>query len=85
VSKAWDRLRQDAGLYEGQSRVTLHDLRRSWTSVGAKLGFSPDAMGKVVGNSAKVNADHYWHLEEEMKVSISNRIAETIAGFGERP
>jgi integrase len=85
VDKAWTRIRQDAELYEGRSRITLHDLRRSWTSVGAKLGYSPDAMGKVVGNSARVNADHYWHLDEAMRSDISARIAKTISGFSEKP
>jgi integrase len=84
VDKAWTRIRQDARLYEGRARITLHDLRRSWTSVGAKLGYSPDAMGKVVGNSARVNADHYWHLDEAMRSDISERIAQAISGFSER-
>lgn len=82
VDKAWLVIRKEAGLHSGQDRVTLHDLRRSWNSVGAKLGYGPEAMGKVLGNSARVNELHYWHLSNDLKREITLRVAEAVAAFG---
>jgi hypothetical protein len=39
-------------------------------------------MGKVIGNSARVNEEHYWHLQESLKREISTRIAASIVSFG---
>ena len=82
VDRAWALIRRDAGLLKDSRRVTLHDLRRSWNSVGATLGYGPSFMGKVLGNSARVNERHYWHLQEGQRREITGRVAETIAGFG---
>jgi integrase len=82
VDRAWVTVRKESGLFEGHKRITLHDLRRSWTSVGAALGYGPEFMGKVIGNSARVNEEHYWHLQESLKREISTRIAASIVSFG---
>ncbi|MPR12382.1 tyrosine-type recombinase/integrase [Microvirga tunisiensis] len=84
VDKGWLTIRKEAGLHEGRDRVTLHDLRRSWNSVGAKLGYGPEAMGRVLGNSARVNEVHYWHLAADLKREITARVAETVAGFRQK-
>jgi integrase len=81
VEKGWCVIRKEAGLHNGRHRVTLHDLRRSWNSAGAKLGYGPEAMGKVLGNSARVNELHYWHLSSDLKREITARIGEEVASF----
>ena len=77
VDRTWAAVRQRAGL----KNINIHDLRRSWNSVGATLGYDPATMGKTVGNSAKVNAAHYWHLEEGIRAKVSNDVAEAIVGL----
>ena len=81
VDKAWSLIRRRAGLDKGDRRATLHDLRRSWNSVGATLGYGPEAMGKVLGNSTRVNEAHYWHLASEIKREITHKIADRILGL----
>ena len=83
VDKAWLVIRKEAGLLNGTHRVTLHDLRRSWNSVGAKLGYGPEAMGRVLGNSARVNEAHYWHLSSDLKREITAHIGVAVASFGD--
>lgn len=82
VAAAWTTIRIEAGLHEGAKRVALHDLRRSWNSVGAQLGYGPEAMGRVLGNSTRVNADHYWHLSSDLRREITLRIGDAVAEFG---
>ncbi len=81
VDGAWRMVRREANLHAGERRVTLHDLRRSWNSVGATLGYGPEFMGKVLGNSARVNELHYWHPAADLTREITYRVADTIAGF----
>ncbi|KAA0681998.1 site-specific integrase [Roseomonas genomospecies 6] len=83
LDRAWSQIRKDAGLLS-DDRVTLHDLRRSWNSVGATLGYGPSVMGKVIGNSARVNERHYWHLQEAQRREVTGNVAEAIAGFANR-
>jgi integrase len=82
VDGAWRLVRREANLHSGEKRATLHDLRRSWNSVGATLGYGPEFMGKVLGNSAKVNELHYWHPATDLTRKITFSVADTIAGFG---
>jgi integrase len=82
VDGAWRLIRREANLHAGERRVTLHDLRRSWNSVGATLGYGPEFMGKVLGNSARVNELHYWHPATDLLREITYKVADTIAGFG---
>jgi hypothetical protein len=51
--------------------------------VGATLGYSPEFMGKVLGNSAKVNELHYWHPAADLTREITHRVADTIAAFSD--
>jgi integrase len=81
VDGAWQLVRREANLHNGERRVTLHDLRRSWNSVGATLGYGPEFMGKVLGNSAKVNEAHYWHPATDLTRTITHKVADAIASF----
>jgi len=81
IDNSWTRIRKEADLYELKSRITLHDLRRSWNSVGASLGYDPAVMGKIIGNSARVNSEHYWHIQDNIKETVSSNIAEKISNF----
>jgi integrase len=81
VDAAWTLIRKEAGLYTGTARITLHDLRRSWNSVGATLGYGPEFMGRVLGNSARVNELHYWHPSNDLTREITLRVANTIADY----
>jgi hypothetical protein len=77
-------IRREANLNHGEKRITLHDLRRSWNSVGATLGYGPEMMGRILGNSTRVNELHYWHPATDLTRKITCQIAETIAEFDGR-
>jgi integrase len=81
VDGAWRLIRREASLHTEEKRVTLHDLRRSWNSVGATLGYGPELMGRVLGNTARVNELHYWHPTADATREITNRVADTIAAL----
>jgi integrase len=77
IDDAWRTIRKEAGIQD----CTLHDMRRSWNSVGASLGYSPTIMAKVLGNSPRTNLEHYWHLQEDMRRKISEEVAAKILGY----
>jgi integrase len=79
VDGAWLLIRREAKLCIGEKRVTLHDLRRSWNSVGATLGYGPEFMGRVLGNSTQVNKRHYWHPSPDLRRDITYKIADAVA------
>ncbi|GGF74470.1 hypothetical protein GCM10011332_30740 [Terasakiella brassicae] len=77
IDSAWKTIRKEAGI----SDCTMHDMRRSWNSIGASLGHSPAEMAQVIGNSTKVNEEHYWHLLEDYRREISEKVADKIVSF----
>lgn len=79
IDSAWKSIRAEADI----SDCTVHDMRRSWNSIGASLGHSPAEMAQVIGNSTKVNEDHYWSLYEENRRDISEKVANKISSFKE--
>jgi integrase len=81
VDGAWRLVRREANLHIGEKRATLHDLRRSWNSVGATLGYGPEFMGKVLGNSTRVNERHYWHPATDLTRTITCQVADAIVSF----
>jgi integrase len=77
IDNAWKTIRDEADILD----VTIHDMRRSWNSTGGALGFNPHEMANVIGNSPKVNEEHYWHLLEDKRREISEQVANQIASF----
>ena len=58
---AWDRIKQDSALGD----VRLHDLRHSFASVGAGMGFSLPIIGKLLGHSQAATTQRYAHLADD--------------------
>ncbi len=77
ISDTWQAIVKMAGI----KRCTIHDMRRSWNSVGATIGHNPATMSEIIGNSPKVNAEHYWHIHDERLREISENIAEKITSY----
>jgi integrase len=77
MDKVWAEVRKRAEVQD----VTFHDVRRSWNSLGARLGFNADVMGKVLGNSGEVNRVHYYHVEQKMRAEVAEKIAQVVEGI----
>jgi len=58
LRKPWGRLRAKAGLID----VRIHDLRHSFASIGAALGFSLPIIGKMLRHSHAATTQRYAHL-----------------------
>jgi hypothetical protein len=60
-----------------------HDQRRSWISVEAALGYVPEFIGKVLGNSGSVNELQYCSSNRRLDAGdYPQSCTETVAGFG---
>jgi len=77
IDHAWKTIREEAGI----PYCTIHDMRRSWNSIGATQGNSPAAMARVIGNSAKVNEENYYLLHQQAKHDISEKVALEISSY----
>ena len=59
--------------------VRIHDLRHSFTSVGAASGDSMLIIGALLGHSSPKTTARYTHLSDHPLKSAANRIADEIA------
>ena len=62
IEKAWHRIRERAGLYD----VTIHDLRRSFGSLGARSGMSLIRVGKMLAHKSTKAAEIYARIAEDV-------------------
>lgn len=75
INKAWYRIRKLAGLND----VTLHDLRRSWGSVGASNGMSLLMIGKAMGHKTTKATEIYARISDNARRDATEAIADRIA------
>jgi integrase len=75
INKAWYRIRKQAGLED----VTLHDLRRSWGSVGARGGMSLLMIGKAMGHKTTKATEIYARISDDARRDATEAIATRIA------
>lgn len=75
INKAWYRIRRLAELPD----VTLHDLRRSWGSVGARGGMSLLMIGKAMGHKTTKATEIYARISDDARRDATEAIASRIA------
>lgn len=75
INKAWYRVRKIAGLHD----VNLHDLRRSWGSVGARNGMSLLMIGKAMGHKTTKATEIYARISDDARRDATEAIAARIA------
>jgi integrase len=77
IEKAWHRVRKLAGLTD----VTLHDLRRSWGSIGARGGMSLLLIGKAMGHKTTKATEIYARVSDDAKRDATEAIASLVAAL----
>ena len=77
IEKAWHRVRKLAGLND----VTLHDLRRSWGSIGARGGMSLLLIGKAMGHKTTKATEIYARVSDDAKRDATEAIASLVAAL----
>ncbi len=75
LQKAWDRLRERAGL----PGLRLHDLRHSFASFAVADGASLYLVGKVLGHRQARTTELYAHLSDDPLRAVAERTAARIA------
>ncbi len=80
LGRAWDRIRQRAGL----PGVHLHDLRHSFASVGTGSRLSLKIIGALLGHKDVATTNRYAHLAVdpflEAAEEVSSKVARALAG-----
>lgn len=82
LQKAWDRVREAAGLED----VRLHDLRHAFASLGAARGDSLLVIGALLGHRTASTTERYAHLAAHPVKDAAERISGEMArllGYGE--
>lgn len=74
VQKAWQRIREKAGLQD----VRIHDLRHTYASILAGLGEGLPIIGKVLGHSQHSTTARYAHLAADPVKRATERAGEAI-------
>jgi integrase len=77
VQKAWNRIRNDAGIPD----VRLHDLRHSFASVSAAEGDSLLVIGKLLGHSNPSTTERYAHLADDPIRRAADKTSSRIASM----
>ncbi len=75
LQKVWERVREAADLED----VRLHDLRHSFASVGAGVGFGLQVLGAILGHRQPSTTFRYAHLAEDPRRAAAERISGEIA------
>ncbi len=74
-SRAWDRIRQRAGL----PGVRLHDLRHSFASVGTGSRLSLKIIGALLGHKDIATTNRYAHLAVDPFLEAAEEVSSKIA------
>ncbi len=75
LKRPWGRIREAAAIGD----VRLHDLRRSFASVGVGGGYGLPIMGKLLGHTQAKTTQKYAHLDAEPMRRVTNEIGRRIA------
>lgn len=80
MQNPWQRIRAKAGLAD----VRLHDLRHSFASDAAGLGFSLPMIGKLLGHSTPQSTARYAHLADDPLTAAAEKVALAIVERSKR-
>lgn len=61
LKRPWKRISEHAGIAD----VRIHDLRRTFASIGAAQGLSLQVIGKLLGHKSAETTARYAHLTED--------------------
>ena len=82
--KAWNLIRQKAGIGE----VRLHDLRHSFASIAVSGGASLPMVGALLGHADSATTHQYAHLlDDPLKLvteAAGKMLSESLSGNGSR-
>ncbi|MEQ8399068.1 site-specific integrase [Thalassobaculum sp.] len=76
LQKSWERIRKEAGIPD----VRIHDLRHTYASIAADMGFSLQAIGKLLGHKKASSTERYAHLADAPLKHATETVSATIAG-----
>lgn len=74
VDRLWREFKDSCDI----SNLTLHDLRRSFATVGFSEGLSLDQVGKVLGHRNSSSTQRYAHLMNEQHRAIAGKACDKI-------
>ena len=75
LHRPWRQVAKRSGL-EG---VRLHDLRRTFASIGAGSGLGLPFIGKLLGHHQAATSQRYAHLDSDPLKRAANAIGRSIA------
>ena len=76
LQKFWERIRAEADIPD----VRVHDLRHTFASIAADMGFSLQAIGKLLGHKKASSTERYAHLADAPLKQATETVSATIAG-----
>lgn len=74
AQRLWDTFRKDAVIQD----VRLHDLRRTFISIGLQEGLGLDQLGKLVGHSNTQTTHGYAYLDATTKHAMLDKIVTRV-------
>jgi integrase len=78
LKKAGAALFDEAGLTDARS----HDLRRTFASIAAELGYGDATIAELLGHARRgVTARHYIRRPDAALIAAADRVADRIAGM----
>ena len=82
--KVWDRVRQEADLWEGDKRIRWHDLRRTFLAIGNALNYPLHTLGRLVNQKTlSVTADYAQVAVETTRLATNSISSKILSDFGE--
>jgi integrase len=75
LKRPWSAIRRHAGL----TGMRIHDLRHSYASVGAGLGFGLPIIGRLLGHTQPSTTARYAHLADDPLRRASEMVSDRIA------
>lgn len=76
LQKVWESVRKEAGIPD----VRIHDLRHTYASIAADMGFSLQAIGKLLGHKKASSTERYAHLSDGPLREATETVSYTIVG-----
>ena len=74
LQRIWDRIRQEAQLPD----VQVHDLRRTFASIGASSGVSLSIVSQLLGHKSQATTRNYSFLFDDEARDAANKIGDYI-------
>ena len=74
LQRIWDRIRQEAKLPD----VQVHDLRRTFASIGASSGVSLSIVSQLLGHKSQATTRSYSFLFDDEARDAANKIGDYI-------